>query len=405
MAKTQATSAPQTTHHMNTDSRENKRTRSASPSPDPSESEDGQNSNKRLTVEKSVLAQPIIQTPPPVNQWHYLQMGEANNNIDHRPPTGGFPTPQLGQSVWRNVAPTLRERRPQKESPKAWACTFCTKYEENAQMTTIKMCNVIALIIGETVATSLLISTPSAEGELYERLPPPYHFLISGIPQNTISRLTGLGVCSTPEITCFFIPFAQLLPNYICTLEHFTFPDCKESNTAIVDLVKHTIRIHPNTLQFIHRNIPSPDAKAAIRTINSICVTSLNIAVARSITHTMWNVQVDSPPNLSLKEYFEWTNLICDLQFASEDYGTGLVHSEDRQFLCTGCKSYDHPSGLCPYPKLLGWFGPTASTNKDMSNVSLDNRINTTRGGTPQHGGRGYTGRGRGRSRCSRGQY
>ncbi|KAG1766765.1 hypothetical protein EDD22DRAFT_950344 [Suillus occidentalis] len=74
-------------------------------------------------------------------------------------------------------------------------------------MINIKMRNLIALIIGEVVASSLLISTPSTEGELFECLQPPYNFLISGIPKSTITRLTELGVCFSPDITCFFIPY------------------------------------------------------------------------------------------------------------------------------------------------------------------------------------------------------
>lgn len=321
------------------------------------------------------------------------------------PPASGFPSPQLGQSVWRNVALSLRDKWPQKEGPKAWAQTFRAQYEDNAQMTNIKMRNLIAQVIGEAAASSLLISTPSVEEDLYERLPPPYHFLISGIPQTAITRLTGLGVCSSPDITCFFIPYTQPLPNYICTLERFTYPDCEESNTEIAMLVKQTICMHPDISHFIHNHIPSPDAEAAIRTIDSIRVSSLNVAVSRTISHTVWNIYVGSLPNLSLKDYFEWTNRICNLQFASEDYGTGLVRSEEKQFLCTGCKSYDHPTGLCPFLKIIGWFGPSSSTSDDTSNASLDNRTHNANNpkGNYTRGGRGMVNRGRGRGKRGRG--
>ncbi|KAG2744730.1 hypothetical protein P692DRAFT_20820970 [Suillus brevipes Sb2] len=416
--------------HMMTDSRDNKRARQDPHLSDMSESdEEGPSSTKKPTLAVNPapqpapqpVAQPAAQPPPQVNPWQYLQTGAANANSNivngvltlsnglrlTAPPAGGFPTPQLGQSVWRNVALALRDKWPQKEGPKAWARTFRAQYEENAQMTNIKMRNLIALIIGEAAASSLLISTPSAEGELFERLQPPYNFLISGVPQSAITRLTGLGVCSSPDITCFFIPYNQPLPKYICTLERFTFPDCEGSNSGIAALVKQTIRMHPNISHFIHQHIPSPDAEAAIKAIDSIRVTSLSIAVSRNLSHTVWNIYVDSPPNLSLKDYFEWSNLIRDLQFTSEDYGTGLVRSEDRQFLCTGCKSYDHPTGLCPFPKILGWFGPATSTNDDTSNVSLDNRAHTSQNsrGNPNRGGRGLVGRGRGRGKRGRGLY
>ncbi|KAG2037392.1 hypothetical protein BDR03DRAFT_1010861 [Suillus americanus] len=75
---------------------------------------------------------------------------------------------------------------------------------------------------------------------------------------------------------------------------------------------------------------------------------------------TVWNVYVECPPELELQDYFAWTNLIRQIQFYSEDYGIGSVQSDERQFMCVGCKSFDHATGLCPYPKIPGWFGPSA---------------------------------------------
>ncbi|KAG1863877.1 hypothetical protein F4604DRAFT_1683500 [Suillus subluteus] len=102
--------------------------------------------------------------------------------------------------------------------------------------------------------------------------------------------------------------------------------------------------MHPNISHFIHRHIPSPDAEAAIKVVDSIRVTSLNIVVSRVVTHTIWNVYADSLPNLMLKDYFEWTTLIHNLHFASEDYGTGLrTHP-----WTTGHKPPTTPEGVSP---------------------------------------------------------
>jgi hypothetical protein len=220
---------------------------------------------------------------------------------------------------------SLQERWPQKEGPKAWACTFRAQYEDSAQVINIKMCNLITLTIREATAATLLINTPSVEENFCECLPPPYYFLIYSISQMAITRLMDLGVCSSPDITCFFIPYTQPLPNNICTLEKFTYTDCEESNITIANLVKQTIHMHPNISHFIHRHIPTPNAEVAIRVFNSIHVSSLDIAITCTITHTVWNILINSLPDLSLKDYFEWTNLIHNLQFKSEDYGTGLV--------------------------------------------------------------------------------
>ncbi|KAG1734360.1 hypothetical protein EDD22DRAFT_960105 [Suillus occidentalis] len=370
------TNATTPKQHMVTDSCENKRTRQQPNHSDMSESDyEGQGSTKKQAMEvhtaPPIITQPIALPTTPANPWQFLQSGTTNrsNTVNGvitlqnglkitAPPIGGFPSPQLGQ--W-----------PQKAGPKAWVRTFRAKFEDNTQMMNIKIHNLIALTIGEAAMASLLLSTLSAEGDLYECFPPPHHFLISRIPQAAIMRLTGL-------------------------VWKVTWKSQTSSNKPST---------YTQTSLFIHNHIPTPDAEAAIKVINSICIASLNVAISHTISHTVWNIYADSLPNMSLKDYFEWTNLIRNLQFASEDYGTGLVRSEEEQFLCTGCKSYDHPTGLCPFPKVLGWFGPV-STMEDTTNVSLDNRSHITQSrGNTHRGGWGTVSRGQGRRRWGRGQY
>jgi len=302
------------------------------------------------------------------------------------------------------VSHALQERWPQKDGTKAWVRVFRAKYEENAQITVTCLRGVITKIIGDSDAGSLLVSTPIAAEDLEERFPPPYHFLISGISPAATEKLITLKVCSCPEVSCFFVPFEQPLPNYVFTIENFTFPDAEASNIAIAEIIKQELRATPSLMSFIHEHLPSPDAEAAIRTVDSIRVQSLNIATSRTISHTVWNVYIDSPPNLSLHDYFAWSSrLRSELHFESEDYGTGLIRNEYKQFMCTGCKSFDHATGLCPFPKLPGWFGPSTTTAKDdLSNATIDGRASTqprkTNGPAKRGGGRGRGNRGRGRA-------
>ncbi|KAG1764440.1 hypothetical protein EDD22DRAFT_1019024, partial [Suillus occidentalis] len=309
-------------------------------------------------------------------------------------PAGGFPIPQLGQSTWRNVSLVLKEKWPQKEGAKAWVRTYRAKYETNAQGTVAKLKSAITMIIGKSDAEHLVVSTPTAEIELVERLPPPWHFLISGIPPEALERLLRLRVCSSAEVSCFFVPFEQPLPTYAFTLENFSFPDSEATNREIAEIVKETIRSNPDVLQYIHDNIPHPDAEAALRTLKSVRVSSLSLALSRSVKETVWNIYFDSPPALTLKQYFDWTNLLRTLFYISEDYGYGTAR-QDAQFICMGCKSFDHPTGLCPFPKLPGWFGPSVSEN-DTTNTTLDNRSMNGHGrgafrGNMSRGGRGHS--------------
>lgn len=177
-----------------------------------------------------------------------------------------------------------------------------------------------------------------------------------GLSQDIVDALTQLAVCSTVELTIFFTPFQQALPSYICTIKNLTYLDSPESNAFITDLVHSTITVHPNVTSFIHSSLPEPDAEAVIKALQVFCVSSLNIPISPGDLHTVWNVYCDNPV---------WFNLIRDLHFNSLDYGVDITCQFDNQFFCLNCKSYNHPSGLCPLPHLVGWLSPSTSVKED----------------------------------------
>ncbi|KAG1760806.1 hypothetical protein EDD22DRAFT_848231 [Suillus occidentalis] len=254
---------------------------------------------------------PNIEKPPSPaaqNQWNVLRLG--NNSTPEN--SGGFPTPQLGQLTWQNVSQVLKEKWPQEEGAKAWVCTYHVIHESNAQSTVAKLKDAIAKIIGESNAETLVISTLTATVELIERLPPPWHFLISSIPPEAIEWLVRL----------------QPLPIYAFTLENFSFPDSKTTNKEIAEIVKETICFNPKVLQYIHNNIPVADSEAAIQTIESIRVASLTLAHSKTAKKTVWNVYFESPLNFTLKQYFDWTSILCSFLYISEDYGYGTAHQD-----------------------------------------------------------------------------
>lgn len=98
-----------------------------------------------------------------------------------------------------------------------------------------------------------------------------------------------------------FVPFEQQLPTYALTLENFSFPDSESTNREITNIVKETIRSNLDALHYIHENIPSPDAEAALHTIESTRVSSLTLAHSKTKKETVWNVYFQSPPNFTLK--------------------------------------------------------------------------------------------------------
>jgi hypothetical protein len=224
-----------------------------------------------------------------------------------------------------------------------------------------------------------------------ERLPPPWHHLITGIPQSAIDKLMDWKVACTREATAFFVPFEQPLPNYVCTLEYFSLPDSATSNDIVETIVKHTLRVSSGFYDYLSgEGLKYNDI---CTTIESFYVTSLRLSLSATTRQTVWNVYCGSPPSLTLDGFFRWANIIHSLEFFSEDYGIRVVRLGDKQFKCIGCKGVDHPTGLCPFPQLPGWLGPTTACVESLSphtptNSTVRNRNNdpASRRGRPFRG-------------------
>ncbi|KAI5991387.1 hypothetical protein EDD15DRAFT_2197387 [Pisolithus albus] len=259
-------------------------------------------------------------------------------------PPGGFPIPQIGCSVWKNINHMVRASWTIKPGPKVWARVWKARYEDDHQPTLTKIQTLVEKIAGPGVATTLCVSVPVAAERLREKLPPPWHYLISNIPQSLADFLGRQVVVSTPDVTCFFLPFDPPLPTYLCTLENFALPCTTEANNTVAEVVKATLLCDHEGISFIEERLENPGTSAVERAIN--------------------------PPDLSLPDFFTWACKVRCTEFIMEDYGRGTAHIGDKQLICLCCKSLDHPTGLCPFTSLSGWLGPASqSVTTDERNM------------------------------------
>lgn len=317
-------------------------------------------------------------------------------------PASGFPVPQIGASIWKNLNNTVKSSWFVKQGPKVWVRVWKARYEENHQPNVVKIQSLIGRIAGPGAAATLRVSAPVAAERLREKLPPPWHFLISNIPQGLADFLGQQVVVSTPEVTCFFLPFEPPLQTYLCTLENFALPFSAESNDIVAKLVQTTLIENHEITSFIEEHLIHPTPGAAERAIKSIYVRSLNISLSADKKKTIWNVYCQSPPDLSLSDFFSLANKVRSTEFISGDYGRGTARTGEKQFICFGCKSLDHPTGLCPFTDLPGWFGPTTKAMEAEERDLVERDRNSPRKPPQQspmrgrYNTRGFT-RGRGR--------
>ncbi|KAI6111603.1 hypothetical protein EDD16DRAFT_1705205 [Pisolithus croceorrhizus] len=196
-------------------------------------------------------------------------------NLEVTPtPPGGFPIPQLGCSVWKNINHTVRASWTIKSGPKT----------------------LVEKIAGQGVATTLHVSMPVAVECLQEKLPPPWHYLISNIPQSLADFLGQQVVVSTPDVMCFFLPFDPLLQMYLCNLENFALPSTTQANNVIAEVVKAMLLCDHEGISFIEEQLENPDTSAVEQAIKSIYASSFTIALSLTKKKTLWNIYCHSPP-------------------------------------------------------------------------------------------------------------
>ena len=122
-------------------------------------------------------------------------------------PQGGFPIPQIGTTVWRNMNQAIRASWTVKQGPKVWVHLWRVKYKEDHHPNLAKIKSLIGKIVCPKIVAAARVSAPVATDNLPEKLPPPWHFLVSNIPQDLAEFLGQQVVVSTSEATCFFLPF------------------------------------------------------------------------------------------------------------------------------------------------------------------------------------------------------
>ncbi|KAJ7908109.1 hypothetical protein B0H13DRAFT_1878904 [Mycena leptocephala] len=313
------------------------------------------------------------------------------------PPPGGFPNTQLAESVWRNTTVASRVALRSEPGPKAWMTSRPPPRRLSLPL-------VRSLEMRRSISSLPLRKELSTRGTIILFLysivlhgagyPPPYQYLLVDGDDAAMSFLVALGVCSTPDITFLIEPFNVPLPSYIATLDGFACVDSQASNDAIAAAIMRQLMSLQHIVDFLLQNAkPHPNqAPTAIASdvINSLHVFSARMARNKTTFYSVWNMYVN-PPNMPLDRWMQWCAMVRNLTFEVHRFGRGRPRTGDAQFKCTGCKSNDHPTGMCSLPSIPGWFGATLATlTADEKTFSdLDDGYHPSPGPSSSKGGRG----------------
>src|SRR5436190_7028808 len=273
----------------------------------------------------------IPETPSkePLPEWHPQIHGWdediVSNNLD-----------PSQRALWQDVTP-----------PKLFVYPWEAGYRPNAANTVALIKSVIANLLS---IPKPAVGAPLAAITQNQRYAPPWLFLVTGITEKVAIELVTKQCWSTPAITFFAIPYAPLTSTFLCTIENLTFLDTEQDQ--VTKLVRATIQQNSRARDHIAFS-SSPDALSAV--LDSIDVQPLKMAIAGGGTKLVWNVY-GQPPSPIPSRNREWKRIIGTLTFITALNGAGAPRQIG--FACSGCKSTDHPSGLCLFPKTKGWHAP-----------------------------------------------
>ncbi|RXW13175.1 hypothetical protein EST38_g12679 [Candolleomyces aberdarensis] len=291
----------------------------------------------------------------------------------------------------------------------------------------------ITTIIGRT--KDLIVSPSKVMHTNYATLPQP--FIIAGLTPEQADALTNKQCWSTPDITFFAFPTTILVSKYIMTLVRFVIPSTPENEAFVTDIVRNRLLNNPDFLTWLaaednRDNIPPRVKFEEIPKFITDTITASTIEVKeQGEIKTVYRICM-LPPSNNHNVVDDLTNYLKNNTYYPSTRGIGRPKKAD--YRCIVCRGCNHPTGLCPFKKVPGFFNndPTAvdkknTTSSPTSNATMGTSTTPTPTSTsfsfsnippnsnrsqlvdpyapsPGYGNRGYGGRGGRGNRGGRGR-
>ena len=225
----------------------------------------------------------------------------------------------------------------------------------------------------------------------------PRTFLIRNLTKSIYDRLADRRVWCDERIAIFIYRPEFTIPRFMGSFKGFTTGDLLTikqvftahlRSTRVLAVIDQLRTSHPSL-----NNMPLDEAVNSIIDSLEVKVMYLQTEPNGKTTVPIANMYIDSP-TANPKKWESWQSFLRNLLYTSPLHGTGTVM---ELWKCGKCSADDHPSGVCPFPRLPGWlYQPYQQAN----NNNTSNQ--TTRGGyRGRYRGRGNGMRGRGNPRTN----
>ncbi|KAH8977775.1 hypothetical protein EDB86DRAFT_2837340 [Lactarius hatsudake] len=198
------------------------------------------------------------------------------------------------------------------------------------------------------------------------RPPNSASFLIYNITAEQADLLLHRRVWSSRAITFRVTPFAPTCPTFLFTLRGFITTTPKDVFPIIKGVWKND-KTKDFAMTLANAIPENKKERVASKIDHLLCmmnIARLNIKEAGNTLNPRFNVYADSS-HISHDEI--WRRLRAFL--ITQPYASsmqGQATPQHTPYVCTCCHGNDHPRGLCPFPSVTGWNGPTRDIGGDL---------------------------------------
>jgi hypothetical protein len=209
------------------------------------------------------------------------------------------------------------------------------------------------------------VSAPSPSDDAIRAKRSPSSFLVYNLTLVQKSQLLDRGVWSSQAITFRAVPFFPMNPDYLFSIKGFSLIITQHVQTLV-----YNVWHNQDTATFMQNLIDAAperdrvDLTFAISSfLDTLSVTCLNIKERGGVISPCFNIYAKGA---SIPDHKTWLEI---RQYLSKRIYftllTGRGETTTNPYNCGLCHGVEHPKGLCPFPDVTGWNGPSKDQNAE----------------------------------------
>ncbi|KAI0683573.1 hypothetical protein C8T65DRAFT_749462 [Cerioporus squamosus] len=272
-------------------------------------------------------------------------------------PSGGFPTihrddPETSirgmatdwiREVWRDPANTdiLLE---------VYNYQYSEEDEHNRRISNLLQSN-LSLIAGES-GFNVVPPEPASSSSRRSR-DRPSMWAVRGLSPRGVARALARSAWSFKTISFLTFPRAATLPSWLFMLEGFLNGNTDKIRAAVLRVLgEESMREWIAEMASTNPEFAGwPADEAVDEILDSLRVDTFQLSNGNLVA----NIYILRSPTRSMKQWRRWVASLRSRRYPSFTSGTGRVRYIAP---CAGCKSVNHLTHLCPFPRIRGWNGP-----------------------------------------------